>query len=249
VIRLDRLAVVVFLWVCLQVHPVSACRYNVRDTGFVDLGAEPYYLYGYVREDTPADVNSSFREISYVELAESNIRIEIINIDRQKEHPAVKYVDLNGIEFFPAAVLVSPDGQTLAVPVTKPDEPFKRTLFTGLEDIVCSPGRDEIIRQVTDSYAVILLIEGLEQQENEKARVKILPEEAYRIAHKGVGEVQSIELEVTDKPVYKTKKLQNANLFGFIPGFQYEEEAVIDATTGAVEGVNAPAWSVFAVPY
>ena len=109
-IKLCRLMIVIFLWVCLQAHPVSACRYNVRDTGFVDFGTEPYYLYGYVREDTPADIASAFRQISYAVLTDSNIEIEIINIDRQKDHPAVKYIDLKRIESFPAAVLVLQDG-------------------------------------------------------------------------------------------------------------------------------------------
>ncbi len=104
-IKLCILTIVICLWVCLQAHPVSACRYNVRDTGFVDFGTEPYYLYGYVREDTPADITSAFRQISYAVLTDSNIEIEIINIDRQKDHPAVKYIDLKRIESFPAALI------------------------------------------------------------------------------------------------------------------------------------------------
>ncbi len=189
--KLIRLAVVIWLWGCLQTAPALACRYNVREVGFIDLGSAPYYFYGYVNEDTAADIASSFAQISRVALRDNNIQVEIINANQQRGHPAMKYLDLWPIQSFPAAVLVSPEGQSLAVPVTKADQPFKRTLWSALDDILSSPKREEILRQVSQTYGVVLLIEGAEPEENKKARRAAL----------GTIEQISIQMKTMPKPI------------------------------------------------
>jgi len=169
VIKLCRFVLVICLWGCIQSHPTLACRFNVRETGFVDLGFEPYYLFGYVGRDTPAEVTSTFRQVSYAALMESGIRVEVIDTNQQQDHPAMKFLDLWRIQSFPAAVLVSPDGQSLSVPVTKPGQPFKETLWSALDDILSSPKREEIVQQVSKTYGAVLLIEGGQREENKKA--------------------------------------------------------------------------------
>jgi len=169
-IKLSKMAVVFFVCLCFGVDTAEACKYNVRDTGFVYLGTRPYYMYGYVRGDTPEEIVTSFKDISYAVLVDTNVRVEIINIDEHKEHPGIKHIDLEQIESFPTAVVVSPDGQSLSVSVTEADQPFKRSLLTGLEDIVSSVKRDEIIQQVSEVYAAVLLFEGPEKEENKRAR-------------------------------------------------------------------------------
>jgi len=182
---------IICLWVCLQTNPAFACRYNVRETGFVDLGIESYYLYGYISKDTPADITSSFREISYAALLESNIKAEIIDTDEQKDHPAMKLLDLWSIQSFPSAVLASPDGQSLVVPVTESDRPFKETLWSTLDDILSSPKREEILQQVANSYGVVLLIEGTDTQENERAK---------EAASAAIEQISS-QIELMPKPI------------------------------------------------
>jgi len=56
-----KLVLAVSLWVCLQAHPALACRYNVRETGFVDLGMEPYILYAYIDSNTGMPTTYLFR--------------------------------------------------------------------------------------------------------------------------------------------------------------------------------------------
>lgn len=165
-----RLVLAVCLCSWLYAHPASACRYNVRETGFVDLGVEPYFLYGYVGQDTPADVVSRFKEISDGALVDSNIRFEIIDTAQEKNHPAMKLLDSYAVRGFPAAVLVSPDGQSLGVPLTAPGKSFQDALHSALDEILLSPKREEIIRQVIKAYGVVLLIEGPNAEENDKAR-------------------------------------------------------------------------------
>ncbi|GAI97368.1 unnamed protein product, partial [marine sediment metagenome] len=62
--RYSELIVLIFLWICFQSQSVLACRYNVRESGFIDLGTKPYYFYGYVNKDTPEEITSSFEQIS-----------------------------------------------------------------------------------------------------------------------------------------------------------------------------------------
>jgi hypothetical protein len=165
-----RLAVLLFLGLCMQVPPVWGCRYNVRETGFADLGTGSYRFYGYVNETIPAEIVSAFSEISHAAFRDSNIEFEIINMDRQKDHPALKYVDLWRIRSFPAAVLVSPDGQSLAVSLDDNSSSFRQKFSSAVSDIVSSPTRDKILRQVIESYGVVLLVEGPDAEENRSAR-------------------------------------------------------------------------------
>jgi len=191
VIKLYRLVLLICLWLCIQTHPALACRYNVRETGFVDLGIEPYYLFGYVSKDTPPEITSTFRQVSYAGLMDSSVRVEIIDTNQQKDHPAMKYLDSLPIRTFPSAVLVSPDGQSLLVPVTKPGRPFKETLWSALDDILSSPKREEIVQQVSKTYGVVLLIEGVDAEENKKAKV----------AASGAIERVSMQMEMMPKPI------------------------------------------------
>ena len=165
-----RLILLICLWICFQSQSVFACRYNVRETGFIDLSSEPYYFYGYVNKDTPEEITSSFKQISYATFIDCNIQVEMINTDLQKDHPAMKYLSLWQIQSFPVAILVSPDGRSLVVPVKKDNEPFEKSLRSAINNIIFSPIREEIIKEVIETYGVILLIEGENAQENEKYR-------------------------------------------------------------------------------
>jgi hypothetical protein len=165
-----RLAVLVCLWSCLQTHLAFACRYNVREAGFVDLQIEPYHLFGYVNDKTDTNFASKFKQIADIGLENSNIRFEIINTDQQKDHPAMKLLDLQQVKSLPAAVLVSPDGQSYPVSITEHNRSFEETLRSVVEEILSSPKREEILRKTIENYAVILLIEGTNAQENQRAK-------------------------------------------------------------------------------
>jgi len=152
-------------WIC----PASACRYNVRETGFVDLGMEPYVLCGYVDGNTPADVAAAFKRIPDAALAESNVIFRLIDTDKQKDHPAIKYFDPNS-QSVPCSVLVSPDGQTMPISVTAWGEPFEKTLRSAVDKVLWSPKRNELLREVAKMYGVVMVIEGPNAEENEKAK-------------------------------------------------------------------------------
>ena len=165
-----RLALLLCLWSCLQTHLAFACRYNVREVGFVDLQIEPYYLFGYVNDKTGTNFVSKFKQIADIGLENSNIRFEIINIDQQKDHPAMKLLDLQQVKSLPAAVLISPDGQPYPVPLAELGRSFEETLRSAVEEILTSPKREEILRKTIENYAVVLLIEGADTRENQRAK-------------------------------------------------------------------------------
>jgi len=134
------------------------------------MGTNPYYLYGFINEGTPEDITSSFKQVLNAHLIDCNIQVEIINADQQNDHPSLEYIQLWKIQSFPAAILVSPDGQSLVVPIEKKDEPFEKTLRSAIDDIVNSAKREEIIQKVIETYGVILLIEGENARENKQFR-------------------------------------------------------------------------------
>jgi len=93
----------------------------------------------------------------------------LIDMDRRKDHSAIKHFDPN-TQSPPAAVLVSPDGQTLPIPVSKPGEPFEKSFRAVLDKVLFSPQRSEILKEVSKAYGVIMLIEGPDAKENAEAR-------------------------------------------------------------------------------
>lgn len=197
--EISRLILIACICCCLHPFPAFACRYNVREVGFVDLGIEQYHLYGFVDKNTPAEIASSFEQISYAALLESNIQFEIVDVNQQRDHLAIKYLDSLQIRTFPSAVLVSPDGQSLAVPVTKPGSAardFEQTLRSAIDNVLSSPKRNEILQQVSKAYGVVLLIEAADQQQNKKAK------EAARSAIEQVaGQMEYLPKPIAYPPV------------------------------------------------
>jgi len=190
-IKLQRLVLFACLWSCFWAPAALGCKYNVRETGFVDLGVEPYYFYGYIKNDTPADIASSFKGVLSAAFMDSNIRPEVISTDQEKQHPALEYLKSSQIKSFPAAILVSPDGQLLTVTVMEPNRPFRDTLQSAIDDILSSPKREEILQHVIEAYCVVLLIEGTNIQKNAEARA---------IAHDAIKKIES-QIEILPKPI------------------------------------------------
>lgn len=160
----------VFLLLCMicSVH-VFGCIYNVRDIGFADLAPHPYRLFCFIQDNTPLRVTSALKQISYTAFLDSNIKIEIINVDQDKSHPAMEYFRFWEIESFPAAVLLSPTGRSLVLPLSAPHKSFDKAIRSSFTQAISSPIREEILDHIVKSYCVILLIEGKDETENLKA--------------------------------------------------------------------------------
>jgi hypothetical protein len=115
-------------------------------------------------------MKTTFSTLALDHLKNSNITFELINIKDQKEHPAIHYLDSLKINSFPSAILVSPDGQSIDLPLKNTDIGFGQSLQSALNALLFSPKRDEILQKTIKHYAVVLLIEGKDKKENSRAR-------------------------------------------------------------------------------
>ncbi|MHC1765988.1 MAG: PQQ-binding-like beta-propeller repeat protein [Verrucomicrobiia bacterium] len=170
---LFRTAAVMVFWVCLQQLPACACRYNVRDVGFVDLDAELYHLYIFHGRSTPAQWVAEVRALSSSVLRDGNIAVDVINADDEKAHPSLKFLPAEAVRSLPAAALVSPDGPVLPVALFKDETLASDSLAAALRDLVSSPTREAVLQAVSDNFAAILLIEGENPDANDKVRQAI----------------------------------------------------------------------------
>lgn len=186
--RVYKRVIVIYFLVCFPFSIALGCIYNVRDVGFTDIGSTPYRLYCYIREDMPGDLTATLRQISYAALMDSNVEVEMINVDQQKaspDHivpsPAMKYLEFWDLQSFPAAILVSPEGRSLVLPIPVPGKLFtghsssllKEKLWSALESVVISPKRKEFLASIARAYCVVLLIQGKDAAENKKAQATV----------------------------------------------------------------------------
>lgn len=142
-----------------------ACRYNVLEVGFIDSGLEPYQLWGYVPAEMSPEAVSAWCDRIELALMEANIRFEWICPERDSDHPAVEYLQTHEITDLPAGMLVSPDGQSLPMPLSDPNV----SLENALDSVLVSSTRAEILRKTSTSYGVVLLIEGPDEAPNRQA--------------------------------------------------------------------------------
>lgn len=161
-----------FLIACILsslISPVAfACRFNVRDVGFVDLGTQPYGLFCYIDAGTDQEVTDIFRELANVELAETNILARTIDVDATPDHPVLKYLPQDK-RTYPAFVLISPDREAMTIDSIEKGQGFKGSLQKAFKNIVSSPIRKELIEKTINVFGVVLVIEGPGAEENKKA--------------------------------------------------------------------------------
>jgi hypothetical protein len=170
IVERARRGLFLLLWLCLSSELALACRYNVRDIGFVDLETESYHLYQFVNSETPAETVALLRTMAAEALRDCNLSVETINAGVQTNHPALKYLGQDAAGSSPAAALVSPDGQTLPISLARANQSFRDGLADALSEIASSPTRDELLQTVSRCFGAVLLIEGDAPEANARAR-------------------------------------------------------------------------------
>lgn len=148
---------------------VFGCIYNVRDIGFADLEPHPYRLFCFVQDSTPEPQIAALEQISYTAFLDTNIKVEIVNVDQEKNHPATEHFLFREIESLPAAVLLSPYGKSLCLPISIPSEVFENNVRSSFHRVISSPIREKILERIIKAYCVVILIEGQNEEENTKA--------------------------------------------------------------------------------
>ena len=162
----------VILTVCflsfLGCPAVFACKYNVRDVGFVDLENQPYGFFCYINDSTEKHVADDFKELASAELSETNIRALTINVDQTPDHLALQHHE-SETRIFPVFVLVSTNREAITIKPIEKGKDFKESLQKVFKKVVFSPMRKEIAEITIEAFGVVLIVEGPDAEENKKA--------------------------------------------------------------------------------
>ena len=172
---------------------VWACRFNVRETGFVDLGVGYYHLFYFVDSEMSADDLAQLETLGNEVLAEHSIVFGIVPVDQEPDHPALRYLRSLEEWSLPAAVLVSPTGDSFWLGPLWEDVSSIDQVRGGLESVYASPVRSRIAEELSTAFAVVLLFEGQDEVENGRARTSLLQ----------AIETLEAELEYFPKPIKK----------------------------------------------
>jgi hypothetical protein len=162
-----RLAI---LLACLLSVEAMACRFNVRDVGFVDLGSEPYRLYLFVGDAMPPTERESLQSIATATFYDSNVKAQLLPLGQARQGEAKAFLPEGFTGETPTSVLVSPDQKTiLPVPLAKGGVPILQTAWDALESVLDSPRRNAILKKVFECYGVVLVVEGSDVAQNQRA--------------------------------------------------------------------------------
>lgn len=146
-----------WFWLLMASMDVSwACRYSVRDTGFVDFGHSSWRLELSAISSFPTQIQDSLSRA--VKQVSSDCTLEF----------------QSKVEAAPGAapVLLLLDGEGRSLKVASGDElPHDDASALHLvESVFQSPMREQILAEALRAYAVVLLVEGSDTAANERAR-------------------------------------------------------------------------------
>lgn len=135
----------------------GACRYSVRDTGFVDLDQPPWSVR--VTGLDPASA-AAWTQSARGRFLDSNLRWEAPSDLVTEPPPPARGA--------PSASLVGPDGRSLPLPMPASLAPDGAGPF--FEALAISPLRDRLHTELLTSFAVLLLVEGTQPGPTSAAR-------------------------------------------------------------------------------
>ena len=219
----------------LSICPAPGCEYNVREVGFIDVGIEPYRLLVYLPENAPAGEASGLKDALDITLAETNIRLQLVVAGADANQAAMDFVKAHGISRFPAALLVSPDGQSLPLALPEKSTSLAQAISAALGSVLESPLRRQILEKCADAYGVVLLIEGPESQANATAR------ETITTALREIGaQLEFLPTPVKSKPISTPPELVVLDRLSMA-----REQVLLWALRLKSEDVNQPRAAVF----
>lgn len=149
-----RIAAALLFAVLLFPFAAVACRYSIRDTGFVDLATESYQL-ELAHPPAFAATAKVYTQAAAGLFLESNVSF----VTKDAASLFLRLADGTGRSLDLAA------GQSL------PGD--SAGIARLLESAVASPRREDIHREALRAYAVVVLVEGTDAADNERARSAI----------------------------------------------------------------------------
>ena len=193
------------IFACLISIDALACRFNVRDVGFVDLGSKPYRLFIYVPEGTPTSEIELLESTAYATYLDSNVKASVLSAQDALKGKTAQFVPRELTQA--QAVLVSPDGkQSLPVKLSEDGKPLAVSAWDGLESVFDSKRRNSVISKVYEHYCVILITEGKSAEENQRIR-----DLANRVVKSISGQMDKLEKEIREPPVVEIISIKDFN--------------------------------------
>jgi len=162
-----------FAFVLAGMEVGRACRYNVRDLGFIDVGDRPYRLYAYLASDSSSAWGDAVLDLAQTAFGECNIEFVLGNAGVEPMPEARALLQAHPGLLLPGAILVSPDGQTRRLGFSVGPAGWEQQLAAQFRSLVESPKRDIITRLTAETFAVVVLLEGTDQAATELARTAI----------------------------------------------------------------------------
>ena len=148
--------------------PLLACKYSVRDVGFVALTDEDYRFHLFFSKGTEPVLVGDSKTIATATFIEGNVRYQAVPFESAEPQDSARLMAEGGIERLPAALLESPEGAGLRIPLS--EKIAEEDLWELMEAMVSSPVREKLLTSLLDAFAVIVLLESADQDQNAAAR-------------------------------------------------------------------------------
>ena len=143
-----------------------ACRYNIRELGFVDVAQPSFRFIVYVHAEEQAAWLPTYQQSAAALLGNSNIVRDVIDEVQQPSAPEIRFRAELGPRL-PGGVLIAP-GREDVWPIYIHSEGVE--LNEKLASLVTSPGREALSNAVLESYGAVLLLRGANEAENQRVR-------------------------------------------------------------------------------
>lgn len=160
---------VLFLLISIE---AQACRYSVREVGFVDLNPTRYTLYVYVDDNVPADQVTLIKRIVFLELMDTPIELEMVHVDQDTGHLGLEYLAQTDFETYPTMIMVSPEGYTWPKAVSDGSEDLKGEVESFLMPFATSPLRAQILSNLPH-FCTVLYLEGADENSSKTTEAAI----------------------------------------------------------------------------
>ncbi|MCP5526220.1 MAG: hypothetical protein H7A47_05365 [Verrucomicrobiales bacterium] len=165
--------------------PVLACRYNVRDLGFIDVESEGYTLHCLIPEAFGEAEREPWRQALDPVLDGANVRWDFVAAGGALRQTDATHLRTALSGPLPGLVLVSPDGFATNLCATLPGAVSPGRAAALLEEWVTSPIRRQIAGVAGRAFGVVLLFEGTDREANTAAAREI--ERAIEEIKRGMG--------------------------------------------------------------
>jgi hypothetical protein len=146
--------------------PAFACRFNVREIGFVDAGQPKFRLAVFVHGDEQKEWLPVFQQSAGRILGPSNLTWDIVDEVQSPGSPDLRHRAQLGPRL-PGGMVIAPgreDGWPIFLHFPAPE------LDNRLTDLVASPVRAQILSAAIETYGAVLLLRSQDESANTAAR-------------------------------------------------------------------------------